>query len=149
MLDVKSIFTSNPAIGVIFSENDSGFRRRKTRKYKRALEIPSLSKIFWNFFARFETNLLCLKPRVSRMLFPRQAKSLDDYEELDSADDCFKDQAEPKYGFRVKLLLRRNEPCKLKSCLLHLNLATSQRRSSNVEFQADHSPECKIKNICG
>ena len=140
---------SVPAIAVIFSET-SKLRRRKLRRYKRQASVGSM---IWNFFANFETSLLCMKPRMQRLFFARDGRSSmeeEDGDELNSTDDCFKDELEPTYGFRVKLKLKDNEPCKLKNCLQHLNLASfAKARSSNVEYEADSSPECKIKNICG
>lgn len=71
---------------------------------------------------------------------------------MDSFDDCFDDVSEPLYGYVVKLRLKEDEPCFLRTCLAHLNITDDspkvfQRRNNEVNLA--FNPDCKIKNVCG
>jgi len=148
-----------PAVGVIFSENPQNeirrrrLRRKQLRRHRRSSEEDeesSWSKVksrLWDFLGSLEDNLVCMKPRLERHFGSRKARAL-----LDSVDDCFPDEEEPKYGFRMRVFLKTDEECSLRhDCLSHLNVTTKYQRFDdyNPEVKAEFSPECKIKNICG
>ena len=72
---------------------------------------------------------------------------------MDSFDDCFEDLTEPLYGYVVKIQLKYEEPCRLRSCLSHLNITHSDDLETSQTFingfDLVYPPDCKIKNICG
>ena len=62
----------------------------------------------------------------------------------------FEDMNEPLYGYVVKIILKQDEPCNLKSCLAHLNETnTAHFLRRNDEINIVTAPDCKIKNVCG
>ena len=120
------------AVAAVYSESPVANRRRGKRS-------------ILNMMASFEENLFCLKPRLaSHFRGKRQART-------NSLDDCFKDLEEPLYAYTVKLYLKEEEPCLLRSCLKHLNQTSSKprilRRSNEINVIGD--PDCRVKNICG
>ncbi len=66
------------------------------------------------------------------------------YNEVYTLADCFEDLDEPKYGFRVWVTLKENEPCNLNTtCLVTLD-TSAQERQTNEEFSSDAPPDCRI-----
>merc|ERR1712038_327463 len=123
---------SIPAVAAIFSESQQISQRRRSKR-----------SIF-NIFTNWERNMLCLQPRISRRFNFRGKRD----SRMDSFDDCFDDMQEPLYGYVVKMQLKQDEPCHLKTCLSHLNLTNSEYpRQTYIEgFDFIYPPDCKIKN---
>lgn len=124
---------SVPAVAVIFSETPVANRRRGKRS-------------IWNLATNLERNFACIRTRISRKFRIKRQTA------MDSFDDCFEDVPEPLFGYVVKLRLKSEEPCYLKTCLSHLNITETspkvlQRRNDEVTLVSN--PECKVKNVCG
>jgi len=121
-----------PAVATIFSENPKVAKRRR------------LKRGIFNVLSNWERNMLCLRPRISRYFRGKRDGR------MDSFDDCFDDLDEPLYGYIVKIQLKNDEPCRLRSCLSHLNSTNLENpQTFRNGFDLVYPPDCKIKNICG
>ena len=184
-----------PAIAVIFSEDPNGRKRKKRwiSNWQEKRENQSPDKLTFlrrilsgikRLYKRFMKNLQCLTPRLARRFgnlnfpqsqlndfpgnsdeFGQEKQETEDEFLVDDVTDCFDDVEEPRYGYRVQVMLNDEEPCEIGStCLgvdgnisaLEPNLTFYQQffhrtleRQTNENFVSSAPPDCRLRNSCG
>ena len=135
------------------------WRPRLERKYGRliypeglsVLELKEKKKDFFRDFVDFVKN--------------GNAKD----EEVEFVEDCFDDMERPRFGYRVKLMLKEKEPCDYNfenpdqsTCILPSNtenkgrrrigtgrlISDAQSRQTGEEFSSAAPTDCRINFIC-
>ena len=137
--------------------------------------------------SRIHKSLLCLKPRLKRtfgkLVYPegQTVKAIQEnandfidfdkhrdaeHEHVSFIEDCFIDINRPKFGWRVKIRLKEDEPCDLNiknpemsTCILSSNQNTgllnnnnlnhyAQNRQTGEGFRSAAPPDCRYQYIC-
>ena len=137
--------------------------------------------------SRIHKSLVCLKPRLKRtfgkLVYPegQTVKAIKEntndfidfdkhkdaeHEHVSFIEDCFIDINRPKFGWRVKIRLREDEPCdlniknpELSTCILSSNQDTgllnnnnlnhyAQNRQTGEGFRSAAPPDCRYQYIC-
>jgi len=148
-------------------------------------KLPSNMKRLVKKFGRIEAllhkTLVCLKPRLKRrygrLVYPNglTVKAIKDkkenfldfvkYGDAEDADvqyieDCFQDMERPRFGWRVKLTTKENEPCDVNfenPALSTCNLPKSgeadenyyaQSRQTGEGFRSAAPVDCRIEYVC-
>ena len=129
--------------------------------------------------ARMHKIVVCMSPRLKRrygkVAYPEgltvrvlknQMESFFDFikngnaetEDVQYNEDCFADMERPKFGWRVKVSLKEDEPCnldldnpELSTCILTSgnNGTVAQSRQTGEQFQSAAPPDCRYRYICG
>ena len=137
--------------------------------------------------SRIHESLVCLRPRLKRtfgkLVYPEgqtvkvikeNTKDFIDFvkhgdaeeEHVAFVEDCFIDMKRPKFGWRVKIQLKEDEPCdlniknpELSTCILSSNQDTgllnnddlkyfAQSRQTGEGFRSAAPPDCRYRYIC-
>ena len=137
--------------------------------------------------SRIHKSLLCLKPRLKRtfgkLVYPegQTVKAIKEntndfidfdkhedaeHEHVSFIEDCFIDINRRKFGWRVKIRLKEDEPCdlniknpELSTCILSSNQDTgllnnnnlnhyAQNRQTGEGFRSAAPPDCRYQYIC-
>ena len=137
--------------------------------------------------SRIHNSLVCLKPRLKRKFgklgYPagQTVKAIKEnandfigfdkhedaeHEHVSFIEDCFIDMNRPKFGWRVKIRLREDEPCdlniknpELSTCILSSNQNPgllnnnnlnhyAQSRQTGEGFRSAVPPDCRYQYIC-
>ena len=123
--------------------------QRMYNKLPRALK--KLVKIVVRFEARMEKKLICLRPRMKRrygqLVYPegltfnaikdKKTEFIDfvingdaEDEKVEFIQDCFDDMDRPKFGYRVMVRLKDNEPC-------DINFENSDEDTCTSQLESD------------
>jgi hypothetical protein len=96
------------------------------------------------------------------MFFDSIKNTLTEDDQVEYIEDCFQDLERPKFGWRVKITLKEEEPCdlnienpSLSTCGLNSNPASkkydldylthfAQNRQTLEEFRSSAPPDCRL-----
>ena len=163
------------------------------RMYKRLPSpLKKIVKKIGRIEARIHKIVVCMRPRLKRrygtLVYPEgltvralknKKESFFDFikngdadeEHVEYIEDCFADMERPKFGWRVRVSFKEDEPCnldldnpELSTCILtsgnngdllgglgNAGLANpvAQSRQTGEQFRSGAPPDCRYRYICG